>query len=77
MKMTTGKNNAEVDETVEFLDWLVKDNFTLMGYRQYELSPIQGDYELKGVMETSLGLMKNAGVGTSSGLYRLCWCKTF
>ena len=61
-KRRAGKNNAEVDETVEFLDWLVKDNFTLMGYRQYELSPIQGDYELKGVMETSLGLMKNAGV---------------
>lgn len=61
-KRHAGKNNAEVDETVEFLDWLVKDNFTLMGYRQYELSPIQGDYELKGVMETSLGLMKNAGV---------------
>jgi len=61
-KRRAGKNNAEVDETVEFLDWLVKDNFTLMGYRQYELSPIQGDYELKGVMETSLGVMKNAGV---------------
>lgn len=55
------KNNSgnEVAETVEFLDWLVKDNFTLMGYRQYELSPVQGDYQLKGVMDTSLGLMKN------------------
>jgi glutamate dehydrogenase len=52
-------NQNELDETVEFLDWLVKDNFTLMGYRQYELSPVQGDYQLSGVMETSLGLMKN------------------
>ncbi|MGO2128367.1 MAG: NAD-glutamate dehydrogenase, partial [Pseudoalteromonas prydzensis] len=55
------KNNAsEVAETVEFLDWLVKDNFTLMGYRQYDLSPVQGDYQLKGKIESSLGLMKNS-----------------
>lgn len=54
------KNDNEINETVEFLDWLVKDNFTLMGYRQYELSPVQGDYQLKGKMETSLGLMKNS-----------------
>ncbi|MGO2371217.1 MAG: NAD-glutamate dehydrogenase [Pseudoalteromonas prydzensis] len=55
------KNNAsEVAETVEFLDWLVKDNFTLMGYRQYDLSPVQGDYQLKGKIEGSLGLMKNS-----------------
>ncbi|NMM39367.1 NAD-glutamate dehydrogenase [Pseudoalteromonas arctica] len=54
-------NNAnEVAETVEFLDWLVKDNFTLMGYRQYDLSPVQGDYQLKGKIEGSLGLMKNS-----------------
>jgi len=54
------KNDNEINETVEFLDWLVKDNFTLMGYRQYELSPVQGDYQLKGKMDTSLGLMKNS-----------------
>ncbi|MGO3643181.1 MAG: NAD-glutamate dehydrogenase domain-containing protein, partial [Pseudoalteromonas sp.] len=57
-KHNNNKNN--VAETVEFLDWLVKDNFTLMGYRQYELSPVQGDYQLKGLMDTSLGLMKNS-----------------
>ena len=54
------KKDNEINETVEFLDWLVKDNFTLMGYRQYELSPVQGDYQLKGKMDTSLGLMKNS-----------------
>ncbi|WP_372857536.1 NAD-glutamate dehydrogenase [Pseudoalteromonas sp.] len=54
------KNDNEIKETVEFLDWLVKDNFTLMGYRQYELSPVQGDFQLKGKMDTSLGLMKNS-----------------
>ncbi|MEL0639523.1 NAD-glutamate dehydrogenase [Pseudoalteromonas aliena] len=54
------KSKDEVLETTEFLDWLAKDNFTLMGYREYELSPVQGDYQLKGKMDTSLGLMKNS-----------------
>ena len=54
------KNTGEISEAAEFLNWLVKDNFTLMGYREYELSPVQGDYELKGKMDTSLGLMKNS-----------------
>jgi glutamate dehydrogenase len=53
-------NKDEIAETVEFLEWLVKDNFTLMGYREYELSPVQGDYQLKGKMDSSLGLMKNS-----------------
>lgn len=30
-------NESEVVEMVEFLDWLVKDNFILMGYCEYEL----------------------------------------
>ncbi|MDP5212173.1 NAD-glutamate dehydrogenase [Pseudoalteromonas tunicata] len=56
-----GKNSAdEIQETVEFLDWLARDNFTLMGYRQYDLLPIQGDYQLKGVTGSSLGMMKNS-----------------
>ncbi|WP_440055988.1 NAD-glutamate dehydrogenase [Pseudoalteromonas sp. T1lg65] len=50
----------EVAEAVEFLDWLVSDNFTFMGYRQYELSPVQGDYQVKPVKGSSLGLMKNS-----------------
>ena len=54
------KSKHEISETTEFLDWLAKDNFTLMGYREYELCPVQGDYQLKGKMDTSLGLMKNS-----------------
>ncbi|WP_289169168.1 NAD-glutamate dehydrogenase [uncultured Pseudoalteromonas sp.] len=59
-KRKHNKNKNEVSEAVEFLDWLAKDNFTLMGYREYELTPVQGDYQLKGKMDTSLGLMKNS-----------------
>ncbi|QTH71502.1 NAD-glutamate dehydrogenase [Pseudoalteromonas xiamenensis] len=50
----------EVAEASEFLNWLVSDNFTFMGYRQYDLTPVKGDYELKAVTGTSLGLMKNS-----------------
>ena len=53
-------SKAEINETVEFLDWLVRDNFTFMGYRQYDLCPVQGDHELKPVAGTSLGLMRNS-----------------
>ena len=48
------------DEAKKFLKWLADDNFTLTGYREYELSPVKGDYELKQIKETSLGLMKNS-----------------
>lgn len=54
------KNKPEIQETIEFLDWLGTNNFTLMGYRQYELTAVKGDYELVGVRGTSLGMMKNS-----------------
>ncbi|KZN33273.1 NAD-glutamate dehydrogenase [Pseudoalteromonas luteoviolacea] len=53
-------SKEELNEAVEFLDWLARDNFTFMGYRQYDLVPVQGDYELKPVAGSSLGLMKNS-----------------
>lgn len=59
-KRPTKASKVELKETVEFLDWLAKDNFTLMGYRQYELTPVQGDYHLKAVKDSSLGLMKHS-----------------
>ncbi|NOU49372.1 NAD-glutamate dehydrogenase [Pseudoalteromonas sp. JBTF-M23] len=53
-------DESEVKEAIEFLDWLTQDNFTFMGYRQYDLTPVQGDYELKHTAGTSLGLMKKS-----------------
>ena len=48
------------NEAKKFLKWLADDNFTLTGYRKYELSPVKGDYELKQIKDSSLGLMKNS-----------------
>ena len=56
-----GKANAEeVKETCDFLNWLVKDNFTLLGYREYRIGPVKGDYQISGIDDTSLGLMRRS-----------------
>jgi glutamate dehydrogenase len=49
---------AQLAETIEFLNWLAKDNFTLLGYRQYSIVPVQGDYRIAGMADTALGLMR-------------------
>jgi glutamate dehydrogenase len=64
-------SKAEINETIEFLDWLARDNFTFMGYRQYDLCPVQGDHELRPVSGTSLGLMKNSSSESSRLLSEL------
>lgn len=54
-------NNEEVvNEAKSFLQWIADDNFTLMGYRRYDVTPIKGDHKISGVMDSSLGLMKNS-----------------
>jgi glutamate dehydrogenase len=51
---------AQLAETIEFLNWLAKDNFTLLGYRQYSIIPVQGDYRIAGMADTALGLMRRS-----------------
>ncbi|GAL03558.1 NAD-specific glutamate dehydrogenase large form [Photobacterium aphoticum] len=45
------------DETIAFLDWLTRHNFTFMGYHQYDLIPIEGDYELRPCEGSGLGIL--------------------
>ncbi|MDX1677564.1 NAD-glutamate dehydrogenase [Arsukibacterium sp.] len=57
----SGKAAAdEIKETTDFLNWLVKDNFTLLGYREYKITPVKGDYKISGIDKTSLGLMRRS-----------------
>ncbi|WP_111979268.1 NAD-glutamate dehydrogenase [Algibacillus agarilyticus] len=49
-----------LDEASVFLNWLADHKFTLMGYREYELSAVSGDHVLKQVNKSSLGLMKGS-----------------
>jgi len=60
----TKQNKAD---TLEFLAWLASNNFTLMGYRSYDIKAVQGDIKLEANINSSLGLMKNSN-GTPSRL---------
>lgn len=53
-------SKTQLAEATEFLNWLVKDNFTLLGYRQYSIVPVQGDYRIAGLADTALGLMRRS-----------------
>ncbi|MGM0525459.1 MAG: NAD-glutamate dehydrogenase [Pseudomonadota bacterium] len=53
-------SKKQKQEIQKFLSWLADDNFTLVGYRSYDLKPVKGDYELKQVKNSSLGLMRNS-----------------
>ncbi|MEH6533394.1 MAG: NAD-glutamate dehydrogenase [Photobacterium frigidiphilum] len=50
-------NNVHREEAVEFINWLTRHNFMFMGYHQYDLNPIEGDYKLCPSDESGLGLL--------------------
>ncbi len=55
------------ETTVDFLTWVANNNFTIMGYRSYDVKAVKGDISLEADVASSLGLMKNSK-GTSSRL---------
>lgn len=59
------KSNSQATEEVKsqgetFLNWLNDHNFTLMGYRYYDVKAVEGDYRWCPDDQSSLGLMKNS-----------------
>ncbi|MDP5291960.1 NAD-glutamate dehydrogenase [Oceanimonas sp. CHS3-5] len=52
-------DKQDAEENLSFLRWVADHNFTLMGYRRYHISAVEGDYELVPDHDTSLGLMRN------------------
>lgn len=50
----------EIAEAVQFLEWLVADNFTFLGVRDYAFT--ESEETLKPQYETGLGLLRNHGV---------------
>jgi glutamate dehydrogenase len=50
----------DIAEAVQFLEWLIADNFTLLGVRDYALSGKERD--LAPVLETGLGLLRGRDV---------------
>jgi glutamate dehydrogenase len=54
----TGIDPDEVGEIHAFLNWLVDDNFTFLGYRQYSLETREGEDVLVRVPGTGLGILR-------------------
>ena len=63
------KNNAKFNwpvsaeakkQTKAYLEWLGDHNFTMMGYRYYDVKAIEGDHRWIPQNDTSLGLLKNS-----------------
>jgi glutamate dehydrogenase len=50
---------ADVAEAIQFLEWLLADNFTLLGVRDYALTKDEG---LTPVVETGLGMLRGQDV---------------
>ena len=48
---------ASVAEASEFLRWLADDNFTFLGYREYEVAKAQGDEVLLPIEASGLGIL--------------------
>ena len=56
------------ETTVEFLEWLAANHFTLMGYRSYDVKAVQGDKQF-----FKLTLMKISWNQTSdNSIFKLC-----
>jgi glutamate dehydrogenase len=51
----------EVYETTAFLDWLLRDNFVFLGYREYELLDLEAARALHAVPGSGLGILSKTG----------------
>ena len=52
-------DSAAVNEASEFLRWLVADNFTFLGYREYEVVQEGGEHVLRAVEASGLGILRS------------------
>ena len=55
-----GVDAKEFASTVTFLKWVADHNFTMMGYRYYEVKAVKGDYRWVPNNDSSLGLMRRS-----------------
>ncbi len=50
--------DRDITDSVELLRWLVDDHFTFLGYREYRLAEGPGGPELRAVLGTGLGILR-------------------
>jgi glutamate dehydrogenase len=51
----------DLAEARAFLEWIANDNFTFLGYREYDLLTEDGEDLLRAVPDTGLGILRQAG----------------
>ncbi|MDE2249040.1 MAG: NAD-glutamate dehydrogenase [Pseudomonadota bacterium] len=51
-------NAASVREASEFMQWVADDNFTFLGYREYEVSGADGERVLRAIESSGLGILR-------------------
>ena len=52
-------DGASVQEASEFMRWIAADNFTFLGYREYEVADADGDRVLRAVDGSGLGILRS------------------
>jgi glutamate dehydrogenase len=56
----------DVDEAVDFLKWLAEDNFTFLGYREYDYGAAEGPLKIKA--KAGLGILRDPEYSVFDGL---------
>ena len=59
-------DEAAVEETKAFLEWLDDDHFTFLGYREYDLEAENGEDVLRSVSGSGLGILREEKTGEVS-----------
>ncbi len=62
---------ADTAEERAFLQWMAADNFTFLGYREYQLVEEEGETQLRVVSGSGLGILRELGSDRSSGFSAL------
>jgi glutamate dehydrogenase len=61
-----GEPGSEQAEFGDLLRWLANGNFTFLGYREYDLVPVEDSAGLRAVPGTGLGILRHDKPGTDS-----------
>ncbi len=56
----------ELEEGLAFLEWMSADNFTYLGYREYELVEADGEEQLRAMPKSTLGVRRDSSAGDVS-----------
>ncbi len=53
----------EIDEAVAFLNWMSKNHFTLLGYREYDIANVaEGDFRYQVSPDSGIGVLRDPAV---------------